>query len=142
MSQESKDVVRRFFEAYSRHDVEAAVAVVTEDVVNHHSTLQGRDGFREELAYWYAAFPDVSVTVEDLVAEGDRVAARITARGTHGGEFMGMPATGKRIEVQEIDIARIEDGKIAEIWAAPDMFSALQQLGMLPSGEATEEPVG
>lgn len=142
MSQENKDLVRRFFEAYSRHDVEAAVALVTEDVVNHHSTLQGRDGFREELAYWYAAFPDLSVTVEDVIAEGDRVAVRATARGTHGGELMGMPASGKRIEVQEIDIARIEGGKIAEVWAAPDLFSALQQLGMLPSEEATGEPVG
>jgi C-1 hydroxylase len=138
----NKDVVRRFFEAHSRHDVEGALALVTEDVVNHHSTLQGREGFREEFAYWYAAFPDASVTVEDLIAEGDRVAIRITGRATHGGEFMGLPATGKGIEAQEIHIARVEDGKIAEIWAAPDLFRVLQQLGALPSEETTEEPVG
>ena len=79
MSEEHKDVVRRFFEAFSRHDVEGAAALVTEDVVNHRSTLNGREGVREELAYWYAAFPDAAVTVEDLVAEGDQVAVRITA---------------------------------------------------------------
>ena len=76
--------------------------------------------------------------VEDLIGEGDRVVARVTTSGTHGGEFMGSPATGKRISVQEVDIFRIEDGRIAEGWTAVDFFGMLTQLGLLPS----EEPVG
>ena len=77
-------------------------------------------------------------SLEDLIADGDRVVARVTTSGTHGGEFMGAPATGKRISVQEVDIFRIENGKIAEAWAAVDFFGMLTQLGLLPA----EEPVG
>ena len=76
--------------------------------------------------------------MEDLIADGDRVVARVTTGGTHGGEFMGAPATGKRISVQEVDIFRIENGKIAEAWAAVDFFGMLTQLGLLPA----EEPAG
>ena len=138
MSQENKELVRRWFEALSRHDADSAADMVTIDFVHNSSTNQGRDGVRAELEYWFGAFPDASVSVEDLIAEGDRVVARVTTSGTHGGEFMGSPATGKRISVQEVDILRIEDGKIAEGWAAVDFYGMLTQLGLLPS----EEPVG
>jgi C-1 hydroxylase len=138
MSQENRELVRRWFEALSRHDADSVADMVTVDFVHNSSTNQGRDGVRAELDYWFSAFPDASVSVEDLIAEGDRVVARVTSSGTHGGEFMGSPATGKRISVQEVDIFRIENDRIAEAWAAVDFFGVLTQLGLLPS----EEPVG
>jgi C-1 hydroxylase len=138
VSQENKELVRRWFEALTRHDVDGVADMVAEDLIHNSSTNQGRDGVRAELDYWFSAFPDASVSVEDLIAEGDRVVARVTSSGTHGGEFMGSPATGKRISVQEVDIFRIENDKIAEAWSAVDFFGMLTQLGLLPS----EEPVG
>lgn len=137
MSQENKELVRRWFEALSRHDVDAVADMVAEDFIHNSSTNQGRDGVRAELDYWFSAFPDASLSVEDVIADGDRVAARVVTTGTHGGEFMGSPPTGKRVSVQEVDIFRIEDGQITEAWAAVDFFGMLTQLGLLPS----EEPV-
>ncbi len=138
MSQENKELVRRWFEALSRHDVESVADMVAEDFIHNSSTNQGRDGVRGELDYWFSAFPDASLSLEDLIADGDRVVARVTTTGTHGGEFMGAAATGKRISVEEVDIFRIENGRIAEAWAAVDFFGMLTQLGLLPA----EEPVG
>jgi C-1 hydroxylase len=135
MSQENKELVRRWYEAFSRHDVDSVAEMVAPDLVHHNSTNQGRDGVRAEVAYWYGAFPDASVAIDDLIAEGDRVVARLTASGTHRGEFMGTPPSGKPISIQEIDIFRIENGLIAEIWAAPDIFGLVIQLGMLPAEE-------
>lgn len=136
MSQENRELVRKWFEALSRHDVDVVADMVAGDFIHNSSTNQDRDGVRAELDYWFSAFPDASVSVEDLIAEADRVVARVTSSGTHGGEFMGSPATGKRISVQEVDIFRIENGKIAEAWAAVDFFGMLTQLGLLPSEEA------
>lgn len=133
MSAENKELIRRWYEALSRHDVESVVDMVAVDFIHNSSTNQGRDGVRAELDYWFSAFPDASVSVEDLIADGDRVAARATTTGTHGGEFMGTPPTGKRITVEEYDIFRIENGRIAEAWAAVDFYGMLTQLGVLPS---------
>jgi len=92
----------------------------------------------EEGEYWFKAFPDASVSIEDLIAEGDRVVIRLTANGTHGGDFLGVTPTGRRITMQEIDIARIENGLIAEMWAAPDVYGMLAQLGALQPETAQE----
>lgn len=135
MSQENKDIVRRFWEAFARKEFDAATDLVTDDVVMHNSEYDGRDGFRAELEFWRAAFPDLSITLEDLVAEGDRVATRVTATGTHGGDFMGYPATGRAMTAGEIDIFRVENGKIAEVWSGPDLFAIALQIGMIPAEE-------
>jgi steroid delta-isomerase-like uncharacterized protein len=79
------------------------------------------------------AFPDLHITVEDLIAEGDRVVGRVTFRGTHSKDFQGMPATGKQIEMQVIDILRVEDGKIMERWGVADNLAMMQQLGAMPA---------
>ena len=78
------------------------------------------------------AFPDLVVTVEDQIAEGDRVVTRWTARGTHGGEFLGIPPTGKEFTFKGVDIVRIVDGKIVEGWDVPDLFGLMRQLGLIP----------
>jgi steroid delta-isomerase-like uncharacterized protein len=139
MENENKDLVRGFFEAWSRHDVETAAGLVAEDFVNNSSASQGRQGVLEEGEYWFTAFPDASVSIEELVAEDDKVVVRVTSTGTHGGDFMGVMPTGRRVTFQEIDIARVENGMIAEIWAAPDVYGLLAQLGALQP-ETADEP--
>jgi steroid delta-isomerase-like uncharacterized protein len=80
-----------------------------------------------------AAFPDFAVTVEDAVAEGDKVALRVTIRGTHQGALMGTPPTGKPIAISGMSLWRIADGKIVERWESADMLGLMQQLGVIPS---------
>lgn len=131
MSTANKEVVRRFFEAWGRQDLESAAGQVAEDFVNNSSTSQGREGVIEEGRFWFSAFPDAEVSIEELVAEGDKVVARVTTTATHRGEFFGTPATGRTVTVGEIDVFRVENGLIAEAWAAPDIFGALMQIGAL-----------
>ena len=78
------------------------------------------------------AFPDLHLTVEDMIAEGDKVVTRFTSRGTQTGAFMGIPPTGKQVTVSSIVIARIADGKIVEEWGLDDQMGMLQQLGVIP----------
>jgi steroid delta-isomerase-like uncharacterized protein len=81
----------------------------------------------------YRAFPDLHITVEDLIEEGDKVVERDTVTGTHQGEFMGLPPTGKSVAYNEIFIMRFVNGRIAEIWGVVDVFSLMRQLGMIPA---------
>lgn len=87
------------------------------------------DGQKQRLAGFRAAFPDIELTLEDVLAEGDRVAFRSTLRGTHQGVFQGIAPTGARVTVALLDVVRIEDGRIAEQWGGPDMLDLLRQLG-------------
>ena len=81
---------------------------------------------------YFAAFPDASATIEDMVAEGDKVAVRVTWRATHKGEFMGITPTGKQIEMTNTLIFRIADGKLVENWATIDELRLMRQLGVIP----------
>jgi predicted ester cyclase len=81
----------------------------------------------------YRAFPDLHITVEDVIAEGDKVVERDTITGTHQGEYMGLPPTGKSVAYSEIFIMRFVNGRIAEIWGVVDVFSLMKQLGMIPA---------
>jgi len=83
----------------------------------------------------HAAFPDWRHTIEDMIAEGDKVVARMTVQGTHKGDFLGVPASGKEVVFTNICIFRITSGKIMESWQEIDMMSVMQQLGVMPSGE-------
>jgi predicted ester cyclase len=80
-----------------------------------------------------AAFPDLQLTVEDIIAEGDRVAVNLTARGTHRGTFQGIAPTGKTVTVSAFEVVRIENGKLVEHWGGPDTLNLLQQLGAVIS---------
>jgi steroid delta-isomerase-like uncharacterized protein len=104
-----------------------------EDAVERNAmgTHHGRASIRESYESFLTAFPDVSQTVENIVADGNTVAMHITSRGTHEGELGGIESTGKEIEVQQMFFARIEDGMIAERWFLPDNLSLLQQLGVI-----------
>jgi steroid delta-isomerase-like uncharacterized protein len=92
------------------------------------------EGHRQYSEAMIAAFPDIERSIEDLVAEGDKVVARWTARGTHTGDFQGLPPSGKVATSSGITIFRIADGRIVEEWSESDMLGLLQQLGAIPSG--------
>ena len=81
----------------------------------------------------HRAFPDLHVSVEDVIAEGDRIAARNSVTGTHQGEYMGIPPTGRRVTYNEMFIVRFVDGRIAETWGVVDVFSQMKQLGAIPA---------
>ncbi|MFD0360268.1 ester cyclase [Nocardia sp. GCM10030253] len=95
--------------------------------------LPHREAFKQVWAMLLRAFPDVHVTVEDLIAEGDKVVSRSVVTGTHKGEFMGLAPTGKSVTYNEIFIVRFVKGRIAEAWGVVDIFSLRQQLGVAPA---------
>ncbi|GAA0255117.1 ester cyclase [Haladaptatus pallidirubidus] len=120
-------------EIFAEGDLDLLDELYAEDAVERNAmgTHRGRPAIRESYNSFLTAFPDVSQTVENIVAEGDLVAVRITSRGTHKGELGGLEPTGKEIEVQQMFFARIKDGRITERWFLPDNLSLLQQLGVI-----------
>jgi len=110
------------------------------DFVNHSAppgVPPTREGLVQLTAAFRQAFPDGRMALEDMLAEGDKVVTRKTFRGTHQGDLMGLPPTGRRVEIGLIDIVRVVDGKVVEHWNAVDNLGMLQQLGAIPaSGEA------
>jgi steroid delta-isomerase-like uncharacterized protein len=93
----------------------------------------GPEGVRQIVSMFLGAFPDLQIEIEDLIATEDRVCGRMTERGTHKGDLMEIPPTGKDVEFSEIAIIRIADGKIAESWYQPDMLTLMQQLEVIPA---------
>jgi predicted ester cyclase len=96
--------------------------------------IKGHDGWEQSVLRGLAAFPDMFYTIDDLVAEGDKVVCRFTATGTHKGEYMGISPTGKRITVNGVFINRFEEGKVVETWAMSNPMLLFQQLGVVPPG--------
>ncbi len=93
------------------------------------------EGLKNAIRFLRGSFPDFVLTIDDLIAEGDRVWVRMTGRGTHHGPLMGMPSTGKSFAITVFDECRFENGRIVEHWGVPDRFHQLLQLGLLPRGE-------
>lgn len=126
-------MLRRVYEeVFNQGKVELIGDLVTADAKDHENGDHGPDGMKRTIATFRNAFPDIRMTVDDMIAEGDKVAARVTVTGTHQGEFMGIPATGKKINVQTIDILRFEGGKLAEHWGITDTGAMMEQLGVAP----------
>lgn len=141
MSEQYKDLVRRSIEeVWNQGNVAAVDDYVSSDFVVHGSTasgeIHGPDGVRAYFEALRSAFPDLHFTVEEQIADGDRVATRWTAEGTHTGEFQGIPPTGIKCHVAGHDIDRIADGKIVECWSLCNELGLLMQLGIVPSTEA------
>ena len=133
--EENKEIVRRFFElGPSSGNLGAARELLAPDFVLHVPlpAAPGIQGISDVVVACRAAFEHLNVTVEEMVAEGDRVAARFTARGIHKGAFMGLPPTGKPITMTGMEIFRIEDCRIAELWGEANLLGLMQQLGILP----------
>lgn len=132
----NKQLARRIpEEIFAEGDLELLDELYAEDAVERNAmgTHKGRPAIRGSYNSFLTAFPDISQTVENIVAEGDLVAMRITSRGTHKGELGELEPTGKQIEVQQMFFVRIEDGMITERWFLPDNLSLLQQLGAIDS---------
>jgi steroid delta-isomerase-like uncharacterized protein len=138
MSEENKTLERRMYEEiYNKKNMGTVEQFLATDWVCHPSLPgmpPGLEGMKQQHAMTNAAFPDMQVKLEDIVAEGDKVACLWTATATHKGEFMGMPATGKQVTIKGIHIDRIAGGKIVETWNYSDMMGVMQQLGMKPPG--------
>jgi predicted ester cyclase len=134
MSADNKALVRRLFEFVNenkRLPLELYAATYTYHLPSS-SEVMDLARVNEVDAMFHAAFPDLHFTLEDLVAEGDKVAYRYSVWGTHMGEFMGIAATGKQILVTGTLTTRIVDGKFQEDWENIDMFGLMQQLGVIP----------
>ncbi len=135
----NKATIRRFVDAIKGGPElisQTIDEIVEPDVVFHAPVATGATGAQALKQVWpvlLRAFPDLHVTVEDLIEAGDKVVCRNTVTGTHQGEYMGLPATGKSITYHEIFICRLVNGRIAEIWGVVDVFSQMKQLGMIPA---------
>lgn len=131
-SEEIKRIARRFpDEVATEGRIDRIDEICAEDVVEYSPVgeRRGREELKQQSEYVHAAFPDVSVSIEDEVAEGDTVAHRLTFRGTHEGEFAGVDPTGNEVEIANMLFTRVEDGLIAERWLMADMLGLLVQLG-------------
>jgi steroid delta-isomerase-like uncharacterized protein len=129
---------RRLYDLISAGDIEGFAAHLADDFVEHEETpglAPTKDGVEAFFRMQLAGFPDMHMHVEDVVASGDKVVARVRYTGTHRGEFMGMPPTGKSVDVQLIDIFRFgDDGRVLEHWGVLDALAMMQQLGAVPAG--------
>ena len=128
--------LRRLYDLINAHDIDAFGELLADDFVEHEELPAGdptREGVQDFFRMQIAAFPDLAMTVEDVVDGGDKVVARVRFTGTHQGEFMGMPATGRAVDVNVIDIMRFaDDGLVHEHWGVFDAMAMMQQLGALP----------
>jgi steroid delta-isomerase-like uncharacterized protein len=123
----------RYVEMINTHDPDAVDRFVAEDYVNHNAFVaDGREANRQFWTVFFAGLPDVRVTMEDLVVSGDRVVGRFVYRGTHNGDLMGIPATGKPVEMRSIDIWRVRNGMFVEHWDELNLMQVFQQIGALP----------
>jgi steroid delta-isomerase-like uncharacterized protein len=129
---------RRLYDLLNAGDIEGFGALLSDDFVEHEETpglAPTKEGVMQFFRMYRAAFPDLRLDPEDVLASGDKVVTRGRATGTHRGELMGMPPTGKNVDVQLIDIMRFdEDGLVAEHWGVVDMLAMMQQLGVVPDG--------
>jgi steroid delta-isomerase-like uncharacterized protein len=140
MSEENKQRLKEFYEeVVNAHDLSRLDEFLTDDFVEHEE-LPGipptKEGVKQFFAMMLTAFPDVTMSAEDVMAEGDKVWARIVIRGTHKGDFLGIPATGKSVEVQAVDMLSLRGGKAYEHYGVTDMMAMMQQIGAVPAPPA------
>jgi steroid delta-isomerase-like uncharacterized protein len=134
--EEKKALVCRFIEeVQNQHNLDVLDELCSPDLVDHSGTTSppNLEGTKAFFAMMFAAFPDMRFEIRLQLAEGDKVMTYKTFHGTHQGAFMGIPATGKDVTFDNIDILTVTDGKITEHWAVGDMLSLMQQLGVVPA---------
>jgi len=127
------ELVRRSFETFNRGDIDACVDLLTPDFVANIAGAPGpsvgRDPWKQNALMFRAAFPDLRAEIEDIFGAGDRVAVRLTFRGTHRGAFFGMPTTGREVVFSSVEIYRVAGDHVAEEWVSLDVTSLMRQLG-------------
>lgn len=140
--EENKTVVRRFLEEiFTAGNVELVDELFAPDYVLHDpgvpDEVRGPEGMKRYVSMYRAAYPDTHFTIEDQIAEGDEVVTRWTGQGTHEGELIGIPPTGKQVTVTGIEFDRVAGGKMQETWVSYDALGMMQQLGVIPQPEQT-----
>jgi steroid delta-isomerase-like uncharacterized protein len=132
--EQNKDVVRKVIEeAFNRGNVDVLDELYAPGYREHQFGMPPTmEGFKSSILGLRHAFPDLSLTIEETTAEGDKVWLRMTARGTQRDEFMGIPPTGRRMEVAVFDMCRLENGRITDHWGVPDRFALMSQIGGSP----------
>jgi steroid delta-isomerase-like uncharacterized protein len=140
---QNKTIARRFNEeVWGRGDQAVLEELLDPDFVDHDALPgqdPGREGHKQILAAFHSAFPDLNVTTEDIVNEGEKVVSRWTARGTHNGELLGIAPTGNGVTIKGIDVLRVAEGRIVERWSQFNSLEMMQQLGAVPTPEQSEE---
>jgi steroid delta-isomerase-like uncharacterized protein len=135
-TEDNKTVIRRIFDGFNQKDVAVMDELCTPDFVNHdpaYPQVRSLEDFKQFITGFIAAFPDLHFTIDDILAEEDKVAYRFILRATHSGSWRGAAPTGQPINVTATSIARIRDGKSAELWANTDALGIVQQLGAIPA---------
>lgn len=134
LPEQNKNVVRRYTEEVNKKNFAVVNEVLSPSFVQHSvvATSPGREGITQLYGDLKAAFPDFVFTLDELIAEGDRVATRMTCRYTHKGEYLGVPPTGKAVQLLKMDVFRFVNGKCFEHWDSADRLGLLQQLGVIP----------
>ena len=135
-TEENKANVRRVIEeVFNKGNLAAADELVATNYIYHGPIgmeFKGPEGLKQLISMFRTAFPDLHITIEEMVAEGDKVVLRYTARGTHKGELMGIAPTGKQVTVPGANIAHFEGGKQVEVWCTMDLLGMMQQLDVVP----------
>jgi steroid delta-isomerase-like uncharacterized protein len=142
MSEQNKAVARKAYDAFNSGDLDSLDDIVSSDAVDHDPQnpfggTPGPEGAKQAISMYRTAFPDLRITVEAQIAEGDLVATRWTSTGTHEGDMPGLPASHNKVTVTGIGIDRIQNGKVVEGWNNWDTLGMMQQLGAVPAGAAS-----
>lgn len=141
MAHDHIQLAHDFVTMVNERDADAVDRLLTEDYVDHNAMIGGT-GREPNRVFWkefFAAFPDVTATLEDVVASGDRLVGRYVMKGTHLGTFQGIPATGNAVRMQTIDLWHVKDGRFAEHWDEVNVYDLLQQLGVIPATPTTAD---
>ena len=141
MDQHGQQLAETYLSMLNDHDPDLVDRFVADEYRNHNAAVaDGREANRQFWTMFFAALPDLTATMEDLVISGDRVVGRFVYRGTHTGDLMGIPASGNPVEMRSIDIWRVKDGMFVEHWDELNLLEVFQQVGAIPPlGAAPEE---
>ena len=135
-TEQNKSIVRRSYETADKNDLTTFSEQLAPDLVLHYPGMPGplnREALIQMMNVMFSGLTERQHVFEDQIAEGDKVATRLTLHAVHTGEFQGLPATGKQIAMAQTTIHRIRDGKIVEVWVSSDDISMMKQLGLMPS---------
>jgi steroid delta-isomerase-like uncharacterized protein len=139
--EQNKEVVRQCVEAWYRHDTERMEQLVSSSNYSFHSPGMSPinwNATKQFLTAFWSAFPDLSHKIENIVAEGDKVAVRVINTGTHKGEFLGIPPTNKKVSFVGVGFLTIRDDKIVEQWSVNDTMGLMQQIGAIPPASSSD----
>ncbi len=137
MASDPETLVRRLYDdVINGGHFDSADELLAPDYVEHPEEVRGPTAFKERIKIFRQAFPDLQVSIDEVLVDGERVSTRTTIRGTQTGALMGIPASGRRVEVLAVDLVHVRGGRAVERWGGLDMFSLMQQLGVIPTPAA------